>query len=367
MATVSFFLAFYISVAKGMLSLAVARLYTPQKPPFRDLSGQVAIVTGANSGIGLAIATGLAKQGATVYLACRSLERGNAAVDSIVSQIGAGEKRRILLRQLDIGDLDSVRRFCEQWVKEGGKVDMLLHNAGIAEPPPGAKKTDEKGREIVVMTNFLGSFLMTHLLEPHLTPTSRVVFTSSTGHYGAGKCVLQSRPPAPLTPSYNSILGSVKTYLGMGTSSAPSYCHSKAHQVLFASLLQQHFSSSSASRRTSHAFTPGFTSTPIFNNVSPSWTTFFSNPIFAVLKATEKWAALDTHEGAQTGVWLASWGGVEGRNGVEGGGYWDFGVRRISLIDFVRVKIGEEVFREKCRGVWKGWEEDVGVKWDVEI
>jgi NAD(P)-dependent dehydrogenase (short-subunit alcohol dehydrogenase family) len=270
MATVSFFLAFYISVAKGMLSLAVARLYTPQKPPFRDLSGQVAIVTGANSGIGLAIATGLAKQGATVYLACRSLERGNAAVDSIVSQIGAGEKRRILLRQLDIGDLDSVRRFCEQWVKEGGKVDMLLHNAGIAEPPPGAKKTDEKGREIVFMTNFLGSFLMTHLLEPHLTPTSRVVFTSSTGHYGAGKCVLQSRPPAPLTPSYNSILGSVKTYLGMGTSSAPSYCHSKAHQVLFASLLQQHFSSSSASRRTSHAFTPGFTSTPIFNNVSPS-------------------------------------------------------------------------------------------------
>jgi NAD(P)H-hydrate repair Nnr-like enzyme with NAD(P)H-hydrate epimerase domain len=113
MAPLSLYLAFYISAAKSVLSLAFARLYTPQSPPPRDLSDQIAIVTGGNSGIGLSIATSLAKQGATVYLACRNLEKGDAAVKSIVSQIGSEGKQRIFCWKLDTSNLD-------EGGKEGG-------------------------------------------------------------------------------------------------------------------------------------------------------------------------------------------------------------------------------------------------------
>jgi len=84
MASMSLYIAFYTSVAKALAALALARLYTPQDPLQTDLTGQTAIVTGANSGIGLSIATSLAKQGATVYLACRNREKGAAAVKAIV-------------------------------------------------------------------------------------------------------------------------------------------------------------------------------------------------------------------------------------------------------------------------------------------
>ena len=370
MASRSLYLAFYISAVKSVISLAFARLYSPQRPILLDLSGQIAIVTGANSGIGLAVATSLACEGATVYLACRNLEKGRAAVDSVVSQIGAEEKHRVHCWKLDVGDLDSVRAFCERWAKEGRKIDILVHNAGIAEPPPGARNTDDKGRDLVFMTNFIGSFLMTHLLERHLSADARVLFTSSTGHY-ASKSVLQSRPPSLNIPAggqslVRTVVRSIKTYMGIGPSSTHSYAHSKAAQVLFVHLLQVHFSSQS--KRTAHAFSPGFTRTPIFHTIPLSLKTWFSDPLYAVLKATEKYLAVDPQEGAQTGVWLAMWGGVEGKHKViEGGGYWDFMVRRTSLVDLVRGSLGEDAFREKCRGVWKGWEEDAGCLWGVEI
>jgi NAD(P)-dependent dehydrogenase (short-subunit alcohol dehydrogenase family) len=233
---------------------------------------------------------------------------------------------------------------------------MVVHNAGVGELPSGSRLADEKGIDVVFKTNFLGSFLMTHLLGPHLTSTARVVFTSSTGHYSAGKTVLHARPPKP---QHTGILGTLKSYLIIQPSSAIPYSHSKAQQVLLAHLLQRHFS---GTRRTAHAFSPGFSSTPIFSTIPLSLQSWVSNPLFAVLKATEKWVALDADEGAKTGIWLASCG-----EEVEGGGYWDFGERRTSLVDLAKGQLGEEKFRERCEEVWRGWEEDAGCTWSIDV
>ena len=74
---------------------------------------------------------------------------------------------------------------------------MLVHNAGIASPPPNSPKTTKDGKDLVYVTNFLGSFLMTHLLEDCLTKDARVVLTSSSGHYSAAKTLFQSNRATP--------------------------------------------------------------------------------------------------------------------------------------------------------------------------
>ncbi|KAJ4355394.1 uncharacterized protein N0V89_003410 [Didymosphaeria variabile] len=346
-------LSFYTSLTKSLLTLLFARLYKPQELPPRNLTNQTAIVTGSNSGIGLSIAIALAKQGATVCLACRNADRGAAAVDHVVSRCGEKSRKRVYCKLLDVGDLSSVRAFCEEW---DGQVDMLVHNAGIAAVPKGRAKTKE-GLDVMYTTNFLGSFLMTHLLEPQFSPTARVVFTSSTGSYSATSHFLQD-PDRKKTPTTGLLAGTIaraKKFVGIEESSAAAYGLSKGQQVLFASMLQQRFGSSSHPKRTAHAFTPGFTSTPIFGKFDYSWRTWFSNPLFAALKTTEKWIAVDTDEGAKTGAWLATWGDELGRR-CEAGAYWERMARRTSFVALMKEK-------RKSRE-WAMWERDAGVVWE---
>lgn len=312
MPTVGEMFSFYKSLAKSLFSLVFARLFRPQQIPTRDLTGQTAIVTGANSGIGLSIAVALAKQGAAVCLACRNADRGAAAVDYVIAHCDEGGKARVSCRILDVGDLSSVRIFCQQWKQEGTKTDMLVHNAGIAAPPTGSATKTNEGLGIMYTTNFLGSYLMTHLLESSLSRTARVVLTSSTGSYSAAAYFLHREASGSLRSTDPDIVAQIsakgKAILGIkAQSSAPAYSLSKAQQVLFAALLQEHFDAhaSTANRetcRTAHAFTPGFTSTAIFGKFDVTWQTWLTNPLFAVLKTTEKWIAVHTDEGAKTGV-----------------------------------------------------------------
>ena len=360
--------SFYISLFKSLLSLVFARLYRPQHVPKRDLSGQTAIVTGANSGIGLSIAIALAAQGANVYLACRNADRGSAAVEQVVAHCGDSSKTRVRCRILDVGDLSSVKAFCAQWEKEGcGNIDMLVHNAGIASPPAGSSPLTKEGLNIIYTTNFLGSFLLTHLLESRLSPTARVVFTSSTGSYSATAHLLHKNASGALKASEPGIVARVfakgKALLGVeAESSAPAYGLSKAQQVLFAALLQQHFdtqasrSHNQSAGRTAHAFTPGFTSTPIFSKFEVTWQTWLTNPLFAVLKTTERFIAVDTDEGAKSGAWLAARGDELGRM-QQGGAFWERMQKRTSIADIMdeRRKLDE----------WKTWERDAGVIWKV--
>lgn len=365
MAPLQLYVDFYSSLFKSLWTLVFARLYTPQPLPKRDLSGRVAIVTGANSGIGLSIATHLIRQGATVYLACRSQERGAKAIDEIVSKAGDKSRDRLYCWKLDTSDLSSVRAFCTRWEQEGSHgIDMLVHNAGIANVPANSPSTTPDGNDLMLTTNFYGSFLMTRLLLPHLTSTARVVMTSSTGHYGALDFLQPPKAKALATPSLLARIGtSISTYLNLTSPSAPTYSHSKALQVLFAHLLQAQFELDPDSSRSAHSFGPGFTSTPIFSKFDFSWRFMLVDPFFTLLKVTERYVAVDADQGARTGSWLASEG--RGVSGEGGGGFWEWGVRGTSLVDFLKGTLGEGEWEKRVRAEWREWEEKAGIEWDL--
>ncbi len=143
-----------------------------------DLTGKTAIVTGANSGIGYETARALVRKNAVVILACRSQERGEAAVAQILHGIPAA---KTVLIPLDLMDLASVRRFAEQFCARYDRLDLLINNAGIMHTP-FTRTVD--GFEAQFGTNHLGHFALTGLLIHLLirTPQARVVTLSSSGH-----------------------------------------------------------------------------------------------------------------------------------------------------------------------------------------
>ncbi len=144
-----------------------------------DLASKIAIVTGANSGIGYEIARALARKRATVILACRNKDKGAAAVRQIGQENPAAP---IELMQLDLTSLASIRRFVEEFIHRYDRLDILINNAGIMRPPLG--KTAD-GFELQFGTNHLGHFALDGLLADRLihTPQARVVTLSSWGHY----------------------------------------------------------------------------------------------------------------------------------------------------------------------------------------
>jgi len=143
-----------------------------------DQSGRVALVTGANSGIGWDTARVLAANGASVLVACRNPERGTAAVDRI-RELHPGSDVRVL--QLDLADLDSVRAAADDVRGASQRIDLLINNAGLMATP---LQRTAQGFEMQFGVNHLGHFALTGLLLPCLlaTPGSRIVSVSSTGH-----------------------------------------------------------------------------------------------------------------------------------------------------------------------------------------
>ncbi|MGI5375231.1 oxidoreductase [Streptomyces sp. CA-251387] len=141
-----------------------------------DQSGRVAVVTGANSGLGYVTARELARKGARVVLACRSEARGAAAVERLGSEV---RQAQVELRLLDLGDLGSVRDFAATFPYE--RLDLLVNNAGVMALPYG---TTVDGFETQFGVNHLGHFALTGLLLPALlgTPGARVVTVSSPMH-----------------------------------------------------------------------------------------------------------------------------------------------------------------------------------------
>src|SRR4051794_33789618 len=97
-----------------------------------DQSGRTAIVTGANSGLGLITARELARKGARVVIACRNTEKGEAARREIEAATSAGS---VELEELDLGNLESVRSFAERFLAANDGFDLLVNNAGVMAPP----------------------------------------------------------------------------------------------------------------------------------------------------------------------------------------------------------------------------------------
>ncbi len=142
-----------------------------------DQSGRVAVVTGANSGIGLIAARELARHGASVVLACRAgkAETARAAIaDEVPGAI-------LEPRELDLADLASVRSFAESLGDAHRELDLLINNAGVMMPP---RSLTADGFELQFGTNHLGHFALTGLLLDRLVAGSdaRVVTVSSLEH-----------------------------------------------------------------------------------------------------------------------------------------------------------------------------------------
>ncbi len=143
-----------------------------------DQQGRVAVVTGANSGLGLATARALAARNALVVLACRSQKRGQDALQAIQTE---QPQARLMLLPLDLADLAAIDAFAAAFLAQHDRLDILVNNAGVMALP---RQATVDGFEMQLGVNHLGHFALTGRLLPALlnTPGGRVVTVSSNLH-----------------------------------------------------------------------------------------------------------------------------------------------------------------------------------------
>ncbi len=145
------------------------------------MNDKICLVTGANSGIGLETARGLAQQGATVVMTARSIERGEAALSDVRQSTGSS---RVSLLHLDLADLASIRAAAETFSAGHSRLDVLVNNAGLML---GDRRETADGFEMTFGVNHLGHFALTLLLLPSIEAAapSRIINVSSAAHKAA--------------------------------------------------------------------------------------------------------------------------------------------------------------------------------------
>ena len=237
-----------------------------------NMKGKVVIVTGANAGLGKATAAQLSDLGATVVLACRSKERGEAALSELMCVDG----RCFDLMPLDLADLDSVRAFAAAFAEKYGRLDALINNAGILGRH---RELTKQGFEIAFCVNYLGAFLLTMLLLPLLerSEQGRVVMMTSIAH-GWGDVRFDD---LNFSRGYNRFA---------------AYGHSKLCCLLFTRALAEKLRAR-GSRVTVNAVHPGIVATDIVVNRT--------NDRFRWVASLMKILFMTSDEGAKTSVYLA--------------------------------------------------------------
>ena len=264
-----------------------------------DLSGRIALVTGANSGIGWVTTRELAAHGARVVLACRDVEQGKIAIDRVHASVPAAE---LDLVHLDLSSMASVRAVADQWA---GELDLLINNAGVMSPP--RPLTTEDGYELQFGTNHLGHFVLTGLLLPALLRSSapRVVTVASVAHFGGTEEVLEANAGAGYNPQR-------------------TYSNSKLANLLFALELQRQADARGVPL-VSTAAHPGVSATGLVGDVqgmgakrfmrtvAPLFLKIFTQSALAGARAT-LYAATAAEPGSYTGPQL--FGETRGRIGT---------------------------------------------------
>jgi len=146
-----------------------------------DLTGKVAVITGANSGLGLETTRGLARTGATIVMACRTEAKAHAARDAVLADV---PKAVLEFMPLDLASLASIRSFAEAFASKYDQLDLLCNNAGVMALP---RSLTADGFEMQIGTNHLGHFALTGLLLDRLKAAegARIVNVASLAHaYG---------------------------------------------------------------------------------------------------------------------------------------------------------------------------------------
>jgi len=230
-----------------------------------DQTGRTVVITGANSGLGRASASMLAGAGAHVILACRNAQKATKAADDLRS---THPSTRIDVRELDLASLASVRRFADDLVASGQRIDLLMNNAGIMAVDRG---TTEDGFELQFGVNHLGHFALTGLLLPVLLANpdgARIVNVSSMGHR-AGRMDLDD--PNAEHRQYRRW---------------PAYFQSKLANLLFTAELHQRLSRSN-SRVLAIAAHPGTATTELGKVGSSASNWVIRRAFFAMVRGPE--------------------------------------------------------------------------------
>jgi retinol dehydrogenase 12 len=206
-----------------------------------ELTGRTFLITGANTGIGLATAQALAERGGRVHLACRSRQKGEAAAAEIAA---ATDGDRVGVLQLDLADLASVRAGAEAFLALGEPLHVLINNAGVG----GTPGLTRDGFELVFGVNHLGHFALTMALLDRLTESkARVVNVASDAHYQAHGI------------DFARLRRRTRGITGM-----PEYAVSKLCNVLFSQELARRFAGTGV---TSYALHPGVVASDIWRRV----------------------------------------------------------------------------------------------------
>lgn len=241
----------------------------PDDPAPVALEGRIAVVTGANSGLGKATATGLARLGARVHLVVRDVGKGERAEAEIVAEVPGAALR---VWRCDVSDLADVERFAMEFVAAEPKLDILVHNAGAL---PSERTETPQRHETTLAIHVLGPLRMTESLLPALAAAgqSRVVFVASGGMYS------QQLPVDDL--EYRT-----GTYRG-----ATAYARTKRAQVALLPILAARWAGEGVAVYGMH---PGWADTPGVASSLPG----FHRVTGPLLR--------DSVEGADTSVWLAA-------------------------------------------------------------
>ncbi|KAE8751829.1 hypothetical protein FOCC_FOCC001306 [Frankliniella occidentalis] len=237
------------------------------------MEGKTVIVTGANSGIGRITATELARKGAKVIMACRTLETANKARDEIIKETN---NQSVIVQKLDLGSFESIREFAAEIIKTEPRLDVLVHNAGMANT--FGRKTSPDGIEITMATNHYGPFLLTHLL------IGKIVVVASE-LYKFASVDFNNMNPTRKLPAY-------------------LYYVSKYANILFTNELARRLEGTGVTANCLH---PGMIDSGIWRNVP--------FPLNLPMKLICKTCFKTPQQGAQTTLYLACSEEVEGISG----------------------------------------------------
>ena len=210
------------------------------------LIGRVALITGANTGIGLVTARELQKRGAHVFMACRSVGRARAALDTIRSELGTAPGcAPIEVLALDLGDFDSVRQCAQAFLARRVPLHLLINNAGLA----GSRGLTKSGFELAFGTNHLGHFLLTQMLLDRIKSSgpARIVTVASRAHTRVSGI------------DWEAVRKPTKTMAGL-----PEYGVSKLANVLFSAELSRRLAGSGV---TTYSLHPGVVASDVWRAV----------------------------------------------------------------------------------------------------
>lgn len=268
-----------------------------------DLTNKVAIVTGANTGIGLESAKELARKGATVIVCSRSKAKGEKAVETIKSAIALdNQDPKVIFLQLDLGSLKSVKTFVDEFLNLGLPLHILLNNAGIMKSPGSTfigtemfygYETTADGLEVHIGVNHIGHFYLTSLLLDTLKASapSRIVSVSSAAEqssYDAG------------------IRRDLWAQRGEDYEDGRAYGQSKLANILFARELADRVSGSGVTVYSCH---PGIIKTELGRYMEEDMkkdASFFASKVNDVVMSLFETALFSTPDGALNQLYLAT-------------------------------------------------------------